>query len=69
MYLIIRYPILVLPIELIHGVTFALTYSVLVSYTNHIAPDGTEGTLQGIVGAAFSGLGKNIMIIVLNFNK
>lgn len=68
LYSVIRNPILVLPVELTNGVTFALTYSALVSYADHIAPDSAEGTLQGIVGAAFLGIGKNIMSIVYNFN-
>lgn len=46
-----------------NGVTYALAYSALVSYANHIAPVGTEGTLQGIVGATFTGIGRDIKIV------
>lgn len=64
LYSIIRNPILVLPVELMNGVTYALAYSALVSYADRIAPVGTEGTLQGIVGAAFSGIGIRVFYYV-----
>jgi len=57
MYSIIRNPIWVLPVELLNGITFALAYSATISYAAELAPVGCKGTLQGIVGTAFSGIG------------
>lgn len=57
LYSVIRNPVWVLPVELLNGVTFAMAYSAAVSYAADLAPVGAEGTLQGIVGTAYMGLG------------
>jgi len=53
-----------LPIELLHGVTFGLCYSTMASYAHTISPPGMEATVQGIVGAAFEGVGVAIGSVV-----
>lgn len=66
LYSIIRNPIFVLPVELLNGVTFALAYSAAMSYAAHIAPVGTEGTIQGLVGACINGIGSLDSIVYPN---
>jgi len=46
-----------LPIEILNGITFGIFYATMTSYAHIIAPPGFESTMQGIVGAAFEGLG------------
>jgi len=46
-----------LPIEILNGITFGIFYSTMTSYAHIISPPGFESTMQGIVGAAFEGLG------------
>lgn len=57
LYSIITNPVWVLPVEMLNGVTFALAYSAATSYAAQLAPVGSEGTLQGLVGTAQMGLG------------
>lgn len=57
LYSIITNPILVLPVELLNGITYALGYSTAISYAAQLAPVGAEGTLQGIVGMVLNGIG------------
>ncbi|XP_025199984.1 major facilitator superfamily domain-containing protein 6-like [Melanaphis sacchari] len=60
MYTIIKNPLWTLPVELLNGLTFALSYSAAISYAAIITPTGAEGTLQGIVGTAYTGIGAPI---------
>jgi len=46
-----------LPIEILNGITFGIFYATMTSYAHIISPPGFESTMQGIVGAAFEGLG------------
>ncbi|EGD78638.1 hypothetical protein PTSG_01616 [Salpingoeca rosetta] len=48
---------LVLPIELLHGLTFGLSWAAVASYSYKISPKGYEATTQGITSALFWGLG------------
>jgi len=57
LYSFITNPWFSLPIEILNGVTFGIFYSTMASYAHIIAPPGSESTMQGIVGAAFEGLG------------
>jgi len=57
LYSIITNPAYVLPVEFFNGLTYALAYSAATSYASVLAPVGAEGTLQGIVGTAFMGIG------------
>ncbi|VVC46193.1 Major facilitator superfamily domain,Major facilitator superfamily associated domain [Cinara cedri] len=64
LYSTIRNPVWALPIEVINGFTFGLSYSTAISYAAILAPTGSEGTLQGIVGTAICGIGTPIGSIV-----
>jgi len=57
LYSIIENPIYVLPIEILSGIAFALFYSGAISYANLLTPAGAEGTFQGVVGTAMTGIG------------
>lgn len=57
LYTMVENPIWIVPIELLHGLTYALPFATAVSYAAHIAPAGAEGTLQGIVGTVLMGIG------------
>uniref|UniRef100_A0A2S2PG69 Major facilitator superfamily domain-containing protein 6-B n=1 Tax=Schizaphis graminum TaxID=13262 RepID=A0A2S2PG69_SCHGA len=59
-YTIIENPFWALPVELLNGMTFALSYSAATSYAALITPTGAEGTLQGVVGTAYTGIGAPI---------
>lgn len=50
-------PWTVLPIELLHGVTFALRSAALVSYARAVAPRGFEATAQTLFEGVLTGLG------------
>ncbi|XP_060874149.1 major facilitator superfamily domain-containing protein 6-like [Metopolophium dirhodum] len=63
-YTIIENPLWALPVELLNGITFAMSYSAAISYAALITPVGAEGTLQGVVGTAYIGIGAPIGSIV-----
>ncbi|CAH1777765.1 unnamed protein product [Owenia fusiformis] len=48
----------VLPIELLHGITFALMYAAASGYGSIVAPKGMSATIQGLIGGLHFGLGK-----------
>lgn len=50
----------VLPVELLHGFTFALMYAAASSYASIITPQGMSGTVQGLIGGLYFGFGKGI---------
>eukprot|EP00055_Hartaetosiga_balthica_P011361 m.51346 g.51346 ORF g.51346 m.51346 type:complete len:469 (+) comp7559_c0_seq1:122-1528(+) len=50
-------PWLVLPIELLHGITFSLSWSTVVAHAQAVAPPGNKTTVQGLFSALFWGLG------------
>lgn len=60
LYSILTNPWWVLPIELLNGITFGLFYACMASYASIVAPPGTSTTVQGLVGAAFEGIGVSI---------
>jgi len=64
LYSYITNPWYSLPIEILNGVTFGLFYSTMASYAHIISPPGFESTVQGIVGAAFEGLGVAVGSVV-----
>lgn len=66
MYTIIENPLWALPVELLNGITFALSYSAAISYAALITPTGAEGTLQGVVGTAYTGIGSIFIILKSN---
>jgi len=63
-YSFITDPLWALPLEVFNGITFALSYSAAISYVTLITPVGSEGTFQGIVGMALSGIGLDINIVI-----
>lgn len=54
---------MILPIEILQGLTFGVFYSTMTSYANKMSPPGTSATVQGIFGAAFEGLGKQALFV------
>lgn len=59
LYSIIKDPLWVLPVELTNGITFALAFLAGISYAAEVAPSGSAGTLQGLFGMAFHGIGEH----------
>jgi len=59
-YSIIRDPLWVLPVELLNGITFGLSYIAGISYSAKIAPVGSEDTVQGLFSMAFQGFGSSL---------
>jgi len=59
LYSIINDPLWVLPVELTNGITFALAFVAGISYAAEVAPSGSAGTLQGLFGMAFHGIGEH----------
>ncbi|KAF6209321.1 hypothetical protein GE061_015068 [Apolygus lucorum] len=49
-----------LPIEVTNGITYGLYMVASATYTNKVAPPGTQATVQGIVASIFDGLGITI---------
>ncbi|CAH1726834.1 unnamed protein product [Aphis gossypii] len=60
LFSIIKNPVYILPVEILNGITFALFYSGAISYANFSTPAGAEGTFQGVIGTALTGLGTPI---------
>lgn len=60
LYFIITDPLWVLPVEVLSGLGYALPYSAMTAYGAVIAPDCLKGTVQGLIGIAYQGLGKYI---------
>uniref|UniRef100_A0A2S2QZL6 Major facilitator superfamily domain-containing protein 6-A n=1 Tax=Sipha flava TaxID=143950 RepID=A0A2S2QZL6_9HEMI len=60
LYSVIRDPLWVLPVELLNGITFGLSYIAGISYSAKIAPNGSEGTVQGLFSMAFQGFGGSL---------
>ncbi|GFY69293.1 hypothetical protein TNIN_137231 [Trichonephila inaurata madagascariensis] len=58
LYYILKNPWWVLPVEVLHGITFAIFYASMTGYASDYAPPGTEATMLGIFGGLFEGLGK-----------
>ncbi|KAF5289130.1 hypothetical protein FQR65_LT02019 [Abscondita terminalis] len=56
-YSLLTNPWWTLPIEFSNGLTFGLFYATMASYASIVSPPGTETTTQGLVGAAFEGIG------------
>lgn len=56
-YSLLTKPVWVLPVELVNGFAFSMCYVVIASYSNLIAPLGTESTVQALFSALFDGLG------------
>lgn len=59
-YSMLTSPWWVLPAELLHGVTFSLSWAAIASFAALHAPPGWKSTAQGIASATFFGLGFGI---------
>ncbi len=57
----------VLPIELLHGVTFGVGWACCVAFAAEIAPPGLGSTVQGILAGIHWGIGNSIGAIVGGF--
>ncbi|OQR82523.1 Major Facilitator Superfamily (MFS) [Achlya hypogyna] len=53
-----------LPFELLHGCTFGLAWAACTKYIYAAAPDGTKGTMMGILSAVQNGLGRGVGTMV-----
>lgn len=58
LYSILTNPWTILPVELLHGITFALMWATSTSYARANAPDGMKASLQAIMSGIYWGLGK-----------
>ncbi|OWF35989.1 major facilitator superfamily domain-containing protein 6-A-like [Mizuhopecten yessoensis] len=54
----------VLPVEVLHSITFGLMWATSTSYASIISPPGMSATVQGIIGGLHFGFGKGIGSIV-----
>jgi len=57
LYSVLTNPWYSLLVEVLNGVTFGIFYATMTSYAYILSPPGLESTMQGLVGAAFEGLG------------
>jgi MFS family permease len=53
----------VLPIELLHGLTFGLMWAAATSYGSIITPPGMSGTIQGLISGVHFGFGNYILYL------
>jgi MFS family permease len=51
---------MILPVQLLHGLTFSITWAAGVSYARQIAPAGMSATAQGLFSGIFFGLGGSV---------
>jgi PPP family 3-phenylpropionic acid transporter len=54
----------VLPIQLLHGLTFSITWVAGVTYAREIAPPGMGATAQSLFSGAFFGLGGSVGALI-----
>jgi hypothetical protein len=59
-YALLQSPWLVLPIEMLHGITWATFWAASQQYALSVAPPGMEGTLQGLLAGFYGGLGSGL---------
>jgi hypothetical protein len=59
-YSVLTNPWTILPVELFQGITYGIFYSNMASYAYVVSPPGSAATVQGLVGAAFEGIGKEL---------
>jgi len=54
---LVMVPWVTLPLQLMHGPTYALMWASGVAYAKQYAPEGMRATAQGLLASAYSGLG------------
>jgi PPP family 3-phenylpropionic acid transporter len=59
-YSVIRRPLLVLPVQLLHGLSFSALWVASVSYANELAPEGMGATALGMLNSVFFGIGGSL---------
>ncbi|XP_071511639.1 major facilitator superfamily domain-containing protein 6-like [Diadema antillarum] len=59
-YSLVRNPWFILPVQLLHGVTYGLAWPMFTAFANTVAPKGMAATLQSIVACSFMGIGAGI---------
>ena len=59
-YALLTQPWAVLPAELLHGLTYALSWAACTNYAAQIAPPGLGGTMQGVLAGVHWGLGQGV---------
>ena len=63
-YVFLTEPWAVLPAELLHGVTYALSWAACTDYAAQIAPPGLGATMQGVLSGVHWGLGQGLGSLV-----
>ena len=56
LYALIQTPVLILPVQMLHGLAFSLLWTAGVTYADSLAPPGLSATAQAVFGAVGSGL-------------
>lgn len=59
-YVFVQHPWVALPIETLHGFTYGLLWAAFTNYVYQSAPEGTEGTMIGLLTAVQKGMGSGI---------
>ncbi|CAC5399665.1 unnamed protein product [Mytilus coruscus] len=54
----------VLPVEMLHGVTFGIMWAAATSYSSILTPPGMSGTIQGLLSGVHFGFGKGVGSLV-----
>lgn len=57
LYGVVRDPWSIVPVQLLHGITFGLGWPGFTIYANEIAPTGMTATLQSLKGSSYFGIG------------
>ncbi|XP_038063475.1 major facilitator superfamily domain-containing protein 6-like [Patiria miniata] len=66
-YAYVTNPWLVLPVEVLHGMSIALTWNILVSHMSPSVPFECMATLQGFLSGVYFGLGHGVGAIITGF--
>ena len=60
LYAVFNFPLAILLVQIIHGLTFPVIWIAGVSYAHENAPPGLNATAQGLFGAAIFGIGSGL---------
>lgn len=63
-YVFVQNPWVALPIEVTHGFTYGLLWAAFTNYVFQSSPDGTEGTMIGLLTAVQKGMGSGVGTLV-----
>ncbi|XP_041458774.1 major facilitator superfamily domain-containing protein 6-like [Lytechinus variegatus] len=59
-YSFVYNPWFILPVQLLHGITYGLSWPMFTAFANKTAPKGMASTLQSIVACCFMGFGAGV---------